>query len=243
MIPDRSFRPFRRRAIFAAGVGLLLTLVLIPAARAEETEIFLTWHAPWGYPGATDTLSADCDTTGADTLWIAFKPGKAHPSFIAEEATLLFHPTPGETLSGWWYEVATDLSSPRLRLQFHPNPGLGYPQPFKSNGVGASRWDRVGASARLRLVYAVPYTEGAAIESRLLALGRIIVRQPLPTATACRQPVCIELADSRLAYYVGTDFEKLREGPHRFVSLNSPGGAIALSFRRTARLKPWRPKE
>jgi hypothetical protein len=233
-----ALRPSR---LIALALALLVGLAMAPAARAEETEIFLSWHAPWGYPGATDTLTADCDTTRADTLWLSFRPDKAHPTFVAWEATLLFHPAPGESLSAWWYDDGGGQGTPvHLGMQFHPQPGLGYPQPFRDNGAGGSRWDRLGEVARLRLVYATPYTSAISIDRKVYALARVEIRHSAGFESACRAPVCIEWTDSRLSYYVGNEFEKVGKGTHRFLSLNSPGGAITIPYRRA--LGAWKPK-
>ena len=234
--------PGRPVLLLVPALALLVGLAMAPAARAEETDIYLTWHAPWGYPGATDTLTADCDTTHADTLWLSFQPDKPHPTFIAWEATLLFHPAPGETLSAWWYEVGAQGSPGHLGMQFHPHPGLGYPQPFRDNGAGGSRWDRVGGAARLRLVYATPHTSAVSIDRKVYALARIEIRHSRGFENGCRQPICIEWSASRLSYYFGPEFEKVGSGPHRFLSLNSPGGAITVPYRQAARLRAWKPK-
>ncbi|HTM57721.1 MAG TPA: hypothetical protein VL123_04840, partial [Candidatus Udaeobacter sp.] len=195
-------------------------------------------------PRATDTLTFVGDTTKTDTLWLSFRPLQSHASFIAFEATLLFRPALGESLSTWWYEVGPEGVPPHMTMRFEPKPGLGYPQPFAMNGAGGWRWDRLRKDARLRLVYAVPYMDGRSVDSTQYVAGCIIVRHPPAKTPASHEPVCVEWVDSRLSWYVGSDVEVVREGGgNRFVSVNSPQGEITLPYRRATRVPAWRLKD
>src|SRR5262249_39798583 len=154
------------------------------AAAADPPQIYLTWHAPWGYPGATDTLSAGCDTTATDTLWMSADVGKASPTFLAFMGVLLFHPALGDTLSAWWYDDGGKQKPMHLKLEMDPDPGLGYPQPYRTNGGGGGFWARVKDDMRLRMGYATPFDKAVAIERKTYVLARILVNRPPPAADA-----------------------------------------------------------
>src|SRR3989442_11230866 len=93
-------RPMKTDRIRTLSVALVL-LASASIARADDPQIYLTWHAPFGQPGATDTLSAPAGTTRADTLWLSFDSGKSSPTFIGFNGTLIFHPAQGDTLAPW----------------------------------------------------------------------------------------------------------------------------------------------
>jgi hypothetical protein len=207
-------------------------------ARSEEPVIFLTWHAPYGQPGATDTLSADCDSTRSDTLWLAFDPGHASPKFLAVTADILFHAAVGDTLAPFWGRTY-DEKPWWIRIESEPQPGLGYPMPYRTNGGGGWGLMRQGSAALLRFIYATPYSEAAGITRQIYAAARIILAHPPAREDRCRQPICIEWSESELTYDIQNGRTFVRSGPHRFVSLNSPGGAVSEPYRRAAALHGW----
>jgi len=207
----------------------------------SPSQIYLTWHAPYGSPGAADTLAASCDTSRTDTLWVACALGKSSPTFLAFSASILFRPMPGDSLSSWWYDDGGKRKAVHMDLAFDPKPGLGYPSPFRSNGFGGSFYWREGNDMRLRFGYATPLPEAGSVTRGTYALARILVHRPPPGTPACGEPVCMMIPEAQLNFYTGTDHEEITTGVNRFVSLNSPGGAISTPYRSAAR-QGWRPK-
>jgi hypothetical protein len=224
-------------------LALLLTgWLLAGAARADEPSVYLTWHAPYGQPGATDTLSAGCDSTRADTLWLAFNPGVKSPTFLAMSATLLIHPPMGDTLASTW--ASDTLQGGNLRFfkpDADPNPGLGYPQPWKVSGVGVRQYERAGKAMKYYLIYATPSPEAISIERKIYVLARILVQRPLPGDPRCGEPVCIEWNESEFGFAPKDSRIRKATGTHRFVSLNSPGGEVSIPYRKAAALRGWNP--
>lgn len=223
-------------------IPALMIVLVATRAQADEPHIFLSWHAPWGFPRATDTLISDCDTTRSDTLWLSFDSGKASPTYLGFQATLLFHPAPGDTLLGWWTEDFEKGKPPFFQIELEPVPGLGYPQPYRTNGAGGTKYDGVGPDARYRMIYATPLDKAIGIQRGNYVLARLVIRRPPAGNAACGKPLCIEWADAHLSFGVGADQATVKTGPHRFVSLNSPGGAVAVPYRRAAQLNGWKLK-
>ena len=240
--PSRS-RPARRRigAALAAVLALGLFALASRPARADDAQIYLSWHAPWGQPGATDTLTAGCDTSRVDTLWLAFDYGKASPSFLGVNGTLVFHPPLGDTLDGWWKREWGKSTPQQIRVMFPPRPDIHYAQPFHSGGMGGTMWDSLKAESRLRFIYAIPYRSAVSISRATYWIARVILEHPPASDPACGKPVCIEWTEAEITFDVGLDRTFVRNGTHRFVSLNSPGGAVAVPYREVNRLKGWQP--
>jgi hypothetical protein len=210
-------------------------------AAADPPDIYLTWHAPYGYPRAADTLSATpCDSTMADTLWLSFDPGKASPTYLGYMATLLIHPAFGDTLPAWWTKDFGKGKPPFFDIGLEPVPGYGYPMPYRKNGGGGTEYDGLLKDARYRLIYATPYNDAAAIERKTYVLARLIIRRPPANDPACGVPICIEWSESELNYDIGNSRAFVSTGTHRIVSMNSRGGEVATPYRRAAQLKGWK---
>lgn len=230
------------RCLAAALLAGSLLVLLLPAvaARADEPAVYLTWHAPWGEPGATDTLSTNCDSTGTDTLWLALNPELTSPTMLGISVTLLFHPAAGETLSSVWRKSFIEEKPRLLMIDTDPNPGLGYPQMFRTNGVGAGSLDMKEHMGRLTINYATPAPEAIGITPRVYAFARVIVKRPGPGDSRCGEPICIDWSELELGISASDDRRLRTHGPHRFVSLNSPGGAILVPYREGER-HSWKP--
>jgi hypothetical protein len=235
-------RRLRSQAISSAllALGLLLGPAYSGIARADEPAIYLTWHAPWGQPGATDTLTTDCDSTKTDSLWLAINPGITSPTMLGVSVTLLFHPAPGETLSTIWRKSFIEEKPRLLTVDVAPDPGLGYPQMFKINGVGAGSLDMTGHIGRLRIDYATPHDDAIGVTPKIYAFACVVFKRPGPLDSRCGEPVCIDWSELELGVSQADDRPLRTHGPHRFVSLNSPGGAIAETFRAGER-HSWKP--
>ena len=237
--PSRLLSTLARLAL--AGFALAVTL-LAGTARADEPTVYLTWHAPYGQPGASDTLSANCDSTRSDTLWLAFNPGGKSPTFLAMGATLLIHPRMGDSLSkSWSADTLAGFNLRFLKPDADPVPGLGFPQPWKVNGVGVRSLEEAGRAMRFRLIYATPYQEAISIENKIYVLARIAVQRPVTGDPRCGEPICIEWSKLELGFAVGDDRNLNASGAHRFVSLNSRGGEVSIPYRQVGVLHGWKP--
>ena len=234
MIPIRSF-------LLAAGLAVFALVANGGQAHDDDPQIYLSWHAPWGQPGATDTLSAPCDSSRSDTLWLSFDPGKQSPTFLGTNGTLIFHPRLGATLSSWWQRDLNKPVPPQINVAFPPRPDIKYPQPFKSQGGGGTMWDTLKSQTRLRYIYVIPYPVAAPLGRGIYAVARVIIQRPPPSAQGCGDPLCIEWTEAEITFDVGAERAFVRSGPHRFVTLNSPDGAVAIPYRESAR-RHWQPK-
>ncbi|MGH7741279.1 MAG: hypothetical protein ACRENS_04580 [Candidatus Eiseniibacteriota bacterium] len=242
-MPPISPRLYAALRSLVSALLLALTLLLqTGSSRADAPSLYLSWHAPWGEPGATDTLMAGCDTTRADTLWLSFNPGHPAPTFLAMGGNLLIHPAAGDSLSAWWRQGQGSGDPPMIRLEMDPDSAMGYAQPYRTPGGGGTAYYLEGPGTRLGMIYATPYMNAISVTARNYVFGRLILTHPAAGKPGCREPVCIEWADAELsfdAHDVGTT--KVRTGGHRFVSLNSPGGAVAVPYIKAADLKTWKP--
>ena len=239
--------PHAQSVSILALVALVALAAAAPGASpavAAQPAIYLTWHAPWGYPRACDTLSTDCDTTRIDTLWLSFDSGKAAPRFLAVRGELLFHPPAGDSLLTLWTRDRDQPKPPFMRLDLGPEPGMGYPMPYKINGGGTTLWyGAAGGAMTLGFIYATPYLNAVPIERRVYVAGRLILHHGPASEPGCRQPICIEWTNVELTYDVGAEKADISSGVNRFVSLNSPGGAVSVPYRKAATLHGWKPPD
>jgi hypothetical protein len=209
-------------------------------ANLPPPEIFLTWHAPFGQPGATDTLSAVCDSTRLDTLWLAFDPHRKSPTFLGFSATLLIHPRLGDSLSARWTKDYGTTRPGFVSLECDPSPGLGYPQPYRTNGGGGTIYEEDGASGSFRMVYTTPLNAAVGIVPGTYALARVVIRRSSTPRPGCQEPICIEWAEGGIGFGFGVPDLHVFTGAHRFVSLNSPGGGVCVPYRKAGKMN-WTP--
>jgi hypothetical protein len=234
----------------------LLALVLIvlglstSSAQAEKPQLYLSWHAAFGSPRATDTLfMADGDTTRTDTLYLSFDPGHRDTSFLALDATITVRCAEGDTLSPYWRSGSmgqVQIGPRNPRVQFNDTGDWPTPSPWGSVGIGQSAFDWLRTSARVRLVYGIGPQQATGVDSgRVYTVARLLVRHPDARIVNATQPICFEWTVSTFAYSNFEPEESVHYGDHRWVSLNSPGGAICRDYLQ--RLKeapqPWTPKK
>lgn len=238
----RLLRPFT--------LVFLLIALSSSSAHARRPELYLTWHAPFGMPGASDTLSmASGDTTATDTLYFSFDPGHHDSTFVALSATLTMRSAEGDTLSPYWRtlkqgEVRIGPRNPRV--EFNDTGQWPYPSPWTFQGVGQSAYECGRLTARLRLIYAIGVTQGAPVDSsRLYVVARALFRHPKAGIPGAMQPLCLEWTVSKFAYSNFEPEEETNAGSHRWVSLNSPGGKVCVDYLRSLRQAPeaWAPKK
>lgn len=209
-----------------------------PAAR-----IYLSWHAPYGLPGAASNLTlAAGDTTREDTLYLTCEPATDSPMLRALTANLMVHAPAGDTLAPFW-QFAKGGKEPRnVRLRSTRDSTVKLAVPWsEGDGVGAIGYDYSGADGRMAVLVAVPSTRADTIRAgtRYL-LGRLLFRRPPAGLAGIGRPACIEWSRAKLALTAGRDL--VIERGDRFASWNSPGCAACQRFRGPLAPKTWMPR-
>ena len=213
------------------GLALALTLPLLPdVARCADPTIYLSWHAPYGTPGATDTLMAPCGGARKDTLYLTFKAGRSTGGYFGIDGILLFHAPVRDTLSAqWWFEQQN------LQVQFASDsiPGItrAWVQPLSTM---TTYLDHTSGSARLRLMNVRPTMFPVWVrDSVQYFFCRIFVPRPSAGMLRCDQPLCIEWTQSEVYLDTTTTTSTMatRTGSRRFVSWNSPNGKVCADYR------------
>lgn len=216
-------------------------IALSGGSRADRARLLLTWNAPYGMARAATEHQGGCAEGSAnDTLYLSFLPGRSTPNFNGMTTTLLLHAAPGDTLGPFWQLEHDGLNSGGLAVEFGPDPSFGILQPWAKSGMGHVFLDRTRQSARLRMIYAVGMTDAGPVNGdSIYCLARVIFRRPHGALAGCSQPVCFEWSVASLAYGL-KDEPNVNRG-ERFVSWNSPRGAVCEPFRSAAGTQPWRP--
>ena len=237
----------------AAGLVLSLAVVLCaPAARAvqmppadttrtsEKARIYLTWHAPYGQPGATDQLVSACgDTTVKDTLYMSIDTGDDAPKFQSFTATLYFWAAPGDSLDPHWL-FGEGQQIHRLEIEYAPRDLAGVEPAWPASAYAASGYNTSKASGKLRIIAAGPDGQGWPLTGgQTYVAARLLVPRPPAKSRACERSVCIEWS---LALF-GLGGGKLPEvhAGQRFASWNSKGGKVCSTMRSFAAPAPWHP--
>jgi hypothetical protein len=209
-----------------------------------EPQLYMAWRAPYGTPGATDTLSVPYDdTTRVDTLYLSFETGRDAPHFYGAYARVYFHPPTGDTLSTYWHWGRGWWNQGNLRVEYDPDGTWPGPQAWVNRGQGAALFDfgESAHSGRLDLVYAVRDDQTAPVQAHTrYCFARVMLRQKKCTLPGAHQPVCIEWMQARLSFGQGDVYAT--HGPGRFVSANSPSGDVCEPYRRTPMPGSWHPK-
>jgi len=209
--------------------------------RADNAQLFLSWNAPWGSKRAQQARRPACaDSTVEDTLVLSFLPGRVGKTFTGFTSQLYFHATGSDTLGAWWHlEGKGGENAGALRVEWAGVPGFGWKQPFPVTGQGFVLLDRTPQSARLRMVFAVPYeAAGPVVADSVYSLCRVIFKhRPARRLAGCDQPVCIEWARATLAFGAKDEPEVSRG--ERFVAFAGPY-AICEPF-KGPRVAAWKP--
>jgi hypothetical protein len=243
--------PASRRA-----VGLILATVGVvlgpPAARAvqlppadttraaEGARIYLSWHAPYGQPSASDQLMSACgDSTSKDTLYLCIDTGDDAPKFQSFTATLYFWAAPGDSLDPHWL-FGEGQQFHRLVVEYAPRDLPGVEPAWPASAYAASGYSTSKASGKLRMIAAGPDGQGWPLKGgQTYVAARLLVPRAPAKSRACERPVCIEWS---LAMF-GLGGGKLPEihAGQRFVSWNSKGGKVCSTMRSFAAPTPWKP--
>jgi hypothetical protein len=230
---------------FAVALMLLLFGNGTRSALAEASQLpqlYLSWNAPYGAPGATDTLTAACgDTSRADTLYLSFDPRRDSPTFFGMIAVINVRPAPGETLGRYWELGDAQGKDKRLRADLDLDGTLPCPQPWKMSGYSRNLINDFADGVVINLLYAVRSIDAAPVKAgTIYCFARLIFFHRPGEPTGCPAPACIEWESAQLGFGPGQAVD-VDTGGARFVSWNSPTGAICGEIRgRPPRWKPTR---
>jgi hypothetical protein len=225
---------------------LALAMPLVGAAAEGPPTLFAAWRAPFGEPGAQDTLTGRCDNQGADTLYLSFDPGR-DTTFYGITAMISFHTAPGDTFSQrWWFGGGEgNLYNVRVQVGSSEFPGR---TAWTSMTAGGVRFFRTSTHGYLRMVYAQASSMPTWVEAgKIYCYARLVIPHPPPAVPLCDQPICVEFAEARLSVHLYSTEELLgNTGPHKCVALNSPDRRVCAPHRGASRPPawlPWQPKK
>lgn len=211
-------------------------------SNADQAQLYLSWNAPWGQPRAKQARTPACgDSTVADTLYLTMSTGRASDKFTGFTAQILVHATGADSLGPWWHmEGRGGANAGSMRVEWAAVSPWAKVQPFRQSGQGFVILDHTASTARLRMVFAVPYDQAAPIASdSLYSLARIILRhRTAPVLAGCDKPVVIEWAQASLAF--GPKDEPTVRRGERYVAFSGPLGI--LEPYRGVRREAWKPK-
>jgi hypothetical protein len=228
--------------------ALVLSLALLPAlcaavpAAAQGTRVYLTWRAPHGMPRAVEALTAPCveDSSVRDTLFVSFQTGRDAPTFFGFEGALVFRPALGDTLGPNWFFGGGESNRRNVRVEWlrDSSTWAKVTSPWKMEGAGLVNFERTREVGRLRLMYAVP--DGAPVRDGVTyGFARVIVPRALRGQASCNQPLCIEWADTNVAYELQHGGEVRGAGGPRFATLN--GTTACREFQGARAVPTWKP--
>ena len=232
----------------------LLTVALgpwaAPALAGDETpeaaRIFLSWHAPYGMPGASSNLNlAPGDTTREDILYLTCDPGDDAPGLVATTCVLMLRPAPGDTLGPYWRFGYGTMNLRNLRAKFAPDSATTFPVPWKrgvpgTGGVGYYYYDESGSAGMVAIAAVGSARADSMRPGTRYVLARILFRRPSAEVAGTTRPVCIEWMKVTLNL-VGERSLIIERGD-RFASWNSPASEVCRPYRGPSAPKAWKPK-
>jgi hypothetical protein len=216
-----------------AGAALGAPAKVPPPPAPGGPQFFLSWHRPWGEPGAERLGRPACaDTASADTLFLCLRPGVDMPSFVAFTGELSFHAEKPETLGTYWHFGRDAENQGGLSVRLQPeDEDTGWVQPWRSKGTGGVGYLWTPRTGTLRMIYAVEPAKAVPLQgNRTYTLARIVIRARVPGLAGCGQGIAVELSRATLA----------TDGMHEY-AITSGGSRYAGSGRRaiTALARLW----
>lgn len=207
----------------------------------ETPELFLSWHRPFGMPGAAQNIEvAPSDTARRDTLWLSFDPGRDGPRFYSMFARLYFHPRMGDTLGNYWHWEGGSWNQGNLRMEFDPDGTFPCLQPFVHHGVAVPKYTFNPGLGRLDMIFAVRLQDAAPVAAGTrYCFARVIFHHKGAMLPGSGQPMCVEWAEGRVSFD-GPDIVSSR-GAHRWVTMNAASGDPCGDYKRTKAPAIWRP--
>jgi len=228
------------RACALAVVLSVCGLLGAAPAHADGPRLLLSWHQPWGTPGASDRLVSACDdTTEIDTLYLSFQSDRTFFNILGMEAVLYFHPVSGDTLQDFWFFRTGWPNQGNMLIDFDYRSRFPCETPWTRMGKGRVAYDHRSGRGRLDLSFTVPVEPGRGISPAMnYCVARVAIRQRRNDLPGCRQPVCIEWASLRLRPRAGDEVE-ITQG-ERFVTWG-PESEQSCRHQGLGEPEPWRP--
>jgi hypothetical protein len=199
-------------------LALVLSCAWAAPAAAAKPRLYLSWHAPYGAPRASDTLWVRPSDGGKDTLYLTFVSGQSWPKFYGLLGTLLFHTAVGDSLEQQW------LDERNLQTDFMTD-SIPYGRRMW-RGTGSTRfsfYDFFRASGRLKFSSVRHPASPVAIQDSVPYLfARVMVAHPSADIRRWNQPICVEWTDAEFLPD-STGVVTVHSGPEGrpFVSMNS----------------------
>lgn len=211
------------RALLLALLALTAPLAAPGVAPAAETQLYLSWGAPHGAPGARDTLARPCgDSTRVDTLYLSFEAGEDFKSLVAISGEIELTPVYGDTLPAYWSFRSEAWTPGSYRAEFAGAGRTGCPFPWTSAGMpvlGFAKRDGIGV---LRFLYAVPITQPATVRTgERYCLARILMRHRAWDDPGCHESLRVTWSEGEFADYPGTE-RRVLTGRQRPIILRIP---------------------
>ena len=210
----------------------------------EGPSIYLTWHAPYGMPGATNNLTlAAGDTTREDTLYLTCDPATDSPMLRGLTGNINIRPAIGDSLGPYWRFAQGGGEPTHVRIRSTPDSTVHAAVPWSpGSGVSAVGCDYSKDEGKMAVIVAVPTTRTDSIEAgKRYVLARLLFRHPPAGLSGFDRPMCLEWWRAVLALTEGRDLVVTRGD--RFASWNSPGCEVCRRFRGPLPPKPWMPKK
>lgn len=220
------------RLAAASFLAALLWSGSAQAAPDNRPELFLTWNAPYGKPGAKTELDRACgDSTGADTLYMSFRLKDPEPVFSGLTGIVFFHAQLAESLATPW---TTDSQKPPfLQVEFAQDTSGFFNGAWPTRGFGDWRYYPEPTRGIVRMLYAVPSIHSQPIVAdRVFCFARIIVSRAM--GDACEDALCVEWMESKFSFSINDRDALGLEGRTNFVTVNSPAGLACAKYRLLA---------
>jgi hypothetical protein len=191
----------RARAFATTFLALSCTFAVwagfgVPAvcAAAGEPRVHLTWHAPYGLPGATTVIDATCgDSLRRDTLYVSFQPTQYESTFVGVGGEIYVYAQPGDTLGSFWDVGRGGKNHGGMIATFRADESIPGRTPWNASGTGAVGYDRTPSSGRFKFGAVLAMDAGMPLEKdQVYVAGRIVIFSKGRNLGGCDRPVCIE---------------------------------------------------
>jgi len=216
---------------------LVAALVLgcaAPAA-AGEPELFLSWRAPHGAPGASSVLARPCgDTTQVDSLYLCVRLGENATGVYALKAQVLFSAGTGDTLAPTWRNVGGRGWPGFLQVEFPGDSAGASGSLWTAAGIGSYAYDFTSANARVRMICGAPPGAVRPVSADgIYTLARLLLRRSPARTPGCDQPLCMQFVSASLLLEPTKPVVNGVLGKYRFVSMNSAADRVCREYRKT----------
>ncbi len=206
-----------------------------------ESALYLAWGAPCGMPGARRDVTVSCgDTSRVDTLYLSIETGRDLPRFVGMYGRIAIRPAAGDSLGAFWSVGKDGPNAGGLPIQMDPDDSFPCARPWIRPGIGGAVYEFSPAGGDLAVIYAVTEEDATPVSGRTrYCFARLLLKHRRCDLEGARQPVCIEWREG--GYSGGGPDLVVRKGPDRFVTVNSPDGAVCVPYRRPGTRAVWRP--